>query len=228
MTSALVGGVHPLATGAAFAAKQRGRSQASLCLFGDGALEEGAFYESINMAALWALPVVYLCENNSLGAPGQKAGEFPSSTIAAAELTGLAKPFGVPAVAVDGGDAGAIHRAVDEAFRRARQGGGPSFIESRGLRWPGSRPLWPALVTGETDLAMAWDEGRIPEEHGEWHRRHDCLLRFARELLRAGYATPEGLLAIDGRVREEVDRAVRFALESPYPPPESALEGVFA
>ncbi len=227
-TSAVVGGVIPTATGAAFAAQKLGTRQVSVCCFGDGAMEEGAFFEAVNMAALWALPVIYLCENNSLGAPGAKAGEYSSSTIAAARLTDLAAAFSVPAVTLDGGDAGAVHRAMGEAIARARGGGGPTFLEAQAVRWPGSRPLWPDLVTGETDLAMAWDPGRIPREHADWHSTHDPLLRFTRELVAGGLAGRDEVLAIDRDVRDEIARATGFALESPYPAPETALEDVFA
>ena len=227
-TSAIVGGVLPVATGAAFAAKQRGTTQVSVCCFGDGAMEEGAYYEAINMASLWALPAIYLCENNSFGAPGTKAGEYSSSTIAAARLTDLAAAFRVPAVTVDGTDAAAVHRAMSEAIARARGGGGPTFLEAQTVRWPGSRPLWPELLTGVTDLAMAWDPAHIPQEHADWHATHDGLLRFTRDLLAAGAATQDEILALDRAVRGEMARARTFALESPEPAPEAALEDVFA
>ena len=227
-TSAAVGGVVPLATGAGFAAKQLGTKRVSVCCFGDGAMEEGAFYEAINLAALWALPVIYLCENNSFGAPGVSAGEYSSSTISAARLADLPAAFRVPVVVVDGTDAGAVHRAMSDAIARARSGGGPSFIEAQVFRWPGSRPLWPALLTGVTDLAMAWDPARIPVEHREWHTTHDCVLRYARELLAAGAVTTEALQHLDGQVRAEIARGRTFALESPEPAPEAALEDVFA
>lgn len=227
-TSAAVGGVLPLATGAGFAAKQRGTTQVSVCCFGDGAMEEGAYFESINMAALWALPVIYLCENNSLGAPGTKAGEYASSTIAAARLTDLAAAFQVPAVMVDGTDAAAVHQAMEEAIARARSGGGPSFIEAQVMRWPGSRPLWPELLTGVTDLAMAWDPACIPMEYADWHRTHDGLLRFTRELLAAGAATQDRVREMDREVQADIARASRFGVESPEPAPEAALEDVFA
>jgi len=227
-TSGIVGGILPLATGAAFAARQQGSDGVSLCLFGDGVLEEGVFYEAINLAALWSLPVIYLCENNSLEAPGLKAGEYPSSTIAARRLVDLARSFGIPATAVDGTDAGAVYRAMQRAIRRARRGKGPTFIEARTVRWPGSRPLWPELATGETDLARAWDSGRIPEQHAEWHRTQDGLLRFTRELLEAGRITQDGVLQLDQEARSEIELARRFALESPDPAPEAALEDIFA
>jgi pyruvate dehydrogenase E1 component alpha subunit len=227
-TSAMVGGVIPIGTGAGFAGKQLGTRQVAVCCFGDGAMEEGAYFESVNLAALWALPVIYLCENNSLGAPGTKAGEYSSSTIAAARLTDLATAFRIPASTVDGTDARAVHQAMAEAIARARGGRGPSFIEAQVVRWPGSRPLWPELVTGVTDLAMAWDPARIPEAHAAWHADHDCLLRFTRELLVAGHLAPEGALALDREVCGEMARASAFALESPEPAPEAALEDVFA
>jgi TPP-dependent pyruvate/acetoin dehydrogenase alpha subunit len=226
--SALVGGVVPVATGAGFACRRLGQSRVSVCLFGDGALEEGAFYEAINLAALWKLPVIYLCENNSLEALGQEAGEYFVSTVAAAELTDLAKAFRVPAVAVDGTDAGAVHRVFSEAVRRGRQGDGPTFIEARTARWPGSRPLWPVLsLTGETDLAVAWDEARIPDEQAEWHRHRDGLLGFTRELLRGNLITRDRVLELDREVRGEVERAAEFAVSSPYPAPGSAMDEVF-
>lgn len=227
-TSGIVGGVIPLATGAAFAAKQQKSDGASVCLFGDGALEEGVFHESLNLAALWSLPVVYLCENNSLGALGQKAGEYSSSTIAARDLLDLATPYGIPAVSVDGADAGAVYQAVQAALAHARKGRGPTFIEAKTRRWPGSRPLWPELLTGVTDLRFAWDLKAIPKQHSDWHRKDDGLLRFTRELLKARRATSEQILELDREVRDQIERAVRFAQESPEPKPEAALEGVFA
>ncbi|MBI2089786.1 MAG: thiamine pyrophosphate-dependent dehydrogenase E1 component subunit alpha [Deltaproteobacteria bacterium] len=227
-SSGIVGGVIPLATGAAFAAKQRKTGGASMCLFGDGALEEGVFHESLNMAALWSLPVIYLCENNSLGALGQKAGEFSSSTIAARSLLDLATPYGIPAVSVDGADAGAVYQAVQKALARARKGQGATFIEAKTFRWPGSRPVWPELLTGETDLRLAWDLKAIPKQHSDWHRKKDGLLRFTRELVKSGRATAEQILELDREACDRIERAVRFARESPEPKPEAALEGVFA
>jgi TPP-dependent pyruvate/acetoin dehydrogenase alpha subunit len=227
-TSAIVGGILPLATGAAFAAKQRGTDGISACLFGDGVLEEGVFYEAMNLAALWSLPVIYVCENNSLEAQGLSAGEYPISTVAAHQLVDLAAPFGVPAVAVDGADAGAVYQAMQQAIQRARRGQGPSFIETRTVRWPGSKPLWPDLLTGETDLARGWDSSRIPEQHSEWHRSQDGLLRFTREMLQAGHITPDGILKLDREVEIQMKQAVQFAMDSPYPKAEAALEDVFA
>lgn len=227
-TSAIVGGTLSLAIGAAFAAKRQGTDAVNCCFFGDGALEEGVFYESINIAALWALPVIYLCENNSLGALGQKAGEYPGSTIAARELTDLAKVFGVPALAVDGTDAGEVHCAMQEALKRARAGGGPTFIEARTVRWPGTSLLWPDLLTGSMKLEYAWDAQSLPGEYTIWHREQDALLRFTRDLLGAKLASREMLLAIDQEMTAKAKEACRFAVDSPYPAPETVLTDIFA
>lgn len=227
-TSAATGGCTPLATGAAFAFSRLGRDRVSVCLFGDGALEEGTFHESINIAALETLPVIYLCENNSLEALGQKANEYPSSTMAAAPLTDLAAAFKVPTITVDGTDAGAVHDAMETAIGRARGGGGPTFIEALTVRWPGNRPLWPQLLTGPTDLTYAWDAAVIPADYAVWHTEQDGLLRYVRGLVSAGILTGAEVLAMDDQVRGQMERAVRFALDSPYPPAAGALESVYA
>lgn len=227
-TSSAVGGATPLATGAAFGFRRLGLDRVSVCLFGDGALEEGSWHESINIAAMERLPVIYLCENNSLEALGQKAGEYPSSTLAAQDLIDLVSPFGVPTLQVDGCDAGAVHAAMAAAIDRARNGGGATFIEARTVRWPGNRLLWPQLLTGETNLAMAWDASLIPDEHRIWHSEQDALLRFVREIVESNVATPDAVLALDNQIRLEMKSGIRFALDSDYPPAETALEKVFA
>lgn len=227
-TSSAVGGVTPLATGAAFGFQKLGQDRVSVCLFGDGALEEGSWHESINIAAMEKLPVIFLCENNSLEALGQKAGEYPSSTLAATDLIDLVKPFGVPTLQIDGCDAGAVHVAMTEALQRARSGGGATFIEARTVRWPGNRPIWPELATGETDLAMAWDASLIPDEHQTWHRKQDAVLAFVRDIIAAELIEPAGILALDDKIRADMKAGVEFALESKYPEAELALDLVLA
>jgi pyruvate dehydrogenase E1 component alpha subunit len=227
-TSSSVGGPLPIAVGSAFAFQALGRDRVSVCLFGDGALEEGAWHESANIAAMRGVPVIFLCENNSLEALGQKANEYPSSTLAAVELTDLVKPFGIPYEVIDGTDAGAGDAAMARAVERARRGDGPTFLETRTVRWPGNRPLWPQLLTGETDVAIAWDPSRLPEDHRVWHERQDGVLRSIRELLAAGDVTTEQVLAIDDEAKAEMVRAVAFALDSPYPDPAEAFDHVFA
>jgi TPP-dependent pyruvate/acetoin dehydrogenase alpha subunit len=227
-TSSAVGGPLPISVGSAFAFKELGLDRVSISIFGDGALEEGAWHEAVNIAAMRQVPIIFLCENNSLEALGQQANEYPSSTLAAAELIDLVAPFRVPTLAVDGTDTSAVHEAMSEAVARARGGGGPTFIEARTVRWPGNRPLWPQLLTGETRLEYAWDPASIGGEHAKWWRQQDGVLIYLRELLAAEALSREEALAIDSKAREEMAQAIRFALESPYPEPEEALEDVYA
>lgn len=225
-TSSSVGGPLPIAVGSAFAFRELGLDRVSVCLFGDGALEEGAWHEAANIAALRQLPVIFLCENNSLEALGQKANEYPSSTLASARLVDLVTPFGIPTSVVDGTDAAAVHEAMTAAIERARGGGGPTFLEAQTVRWPGSRPLWPQLVTGRTEVRFAWDEAGIPEAHRTWIGGQDALLRYVRELVAAGVAH-EDVVALDEAASAEMDAAVAFALESPFPATSAAYADVF-
>ena len=228
-TSGLVGSSIPIAMGAALAAKQRGSKAVSISLFGDGALEEGAYFETVNMAALWKLPLIFVCENNTWDTRPSTPEEYPGSTTAANPLTDLATCFKIPVITVDGADLGASAAAVTTAIERARAGGGPTFIEARTRRWAGTRPLWPALSTGETDLSVAWT-GKVPEgfdEHRDWYLHDDPVLRLTRELLAVGFLTKETASEVDAAVRRQMADAVTFAIESPYPKPEEALEGVW-
>lgn len=227
-TSSAVGGPMPISVGSAFAFKELGLDRVSISIFGDGALEEGAWHESINIAAMRQVPVIFLCENNSLEALGQQANEYPSSTLAAMELTDLVHPFGVPAVVVDGTDTGAVHEAMKAAVSRARSGGGPSFIEARTVRWPGNRPLWPQLLTGATKLEYAFDSSTITGEHAKWWREQDGVLNYLRALLETGAVIQDQAVAIDAEAQDEMRRAIEFAVESPYPDPDEAFEDVYA
>jgi len=227
-TSAAVGGGVPIAAGAALGAKRRGSDQVTVSFFGDGALEEGAVFETLNLAALWELPVVFLCENNTTEALGAAAGGYPASIIAAGELGAIGRSVGVPSVMVDGTDAGAVFDAAREAVARARAGGGPTFVDAIVARWPGSNPLWPELPAGRTELRFAWETDAAPEALRRWYRDQDGLLRYVRELLEAGAVTPAELEAFDVAVRSEVDAAAESALAAPYPEPAAAFTQVFA
>lgn len=227
-TSAVVGGSVGLATGAGHALKRAGTGAVSVALFGDAALEEGIAFEALNIAALWSLPVLYLCEDNSRGAPGASAGEYPSSEMAAKRLADIPASLGIETDSVDGADAEAVFAAVSGALARLREGHGPVFIEALTERWPGSRPLWPELSTGITDLGMAVGEADVTGEHAAWIRDHDPVLRYARELVSAGHLTREGMFDIDRRATERMAAARAFAEASPFPDPETALQGAFA
>jgi len=226
-TSAVVGGCSGLATGAAYGLKVRRQPHVAVGFFGDGALEEGLVIESFNIAALWKLPVVYVCENNSAGAAGPQQGGYPTAITATDSFTRLPAAYGINCVKVDGTDMSAVHAAATDAIHRCRNGGGPVFIEAFTVRWPGSSPLWPELATA-TDLPSAWDATRIAGPHADWLRGHDPLLRAARELAAAGHATADELLARDKDARVRIAAATKFAIDSPMPRPETVGDHVFA
>jgi acetoin:2,6-dichlorophenolindophenol oxidoreductase subunit alpha len=226
-TSAIVGGSISLATGAAFALKQQGGDAVAVGLFGDGALEEGVSYETLNFASLWSLPAVYVCENNSPGALGSVGGGFPTSVSAVTDLTSIPKTFDIPVETVDGRDLDAVYEAVSRAVEHARARKGPFFVHAVTDRYAGSQGLWPDLPTGKTDISMAWEEGG-DGEHQAWFAEHDPVLIYARRLLADGDVTQEQLAEMDSRVSELLEEAREWGLESPMPAPETALDNVFA
>ena len=226
-TSGIVGGIIPLATGTAYAARTKKSGQITVCLFGDGALEEGAAPESFNLASLWKLPVLFLCENNGKYGAGRAVGAAQSPTMAVYPLTDLPATYKIPAKQIDGTDAGAVHVAVSEAVAKIRRGEGPQFIETQTVRWPGSETNWP-VVPVATDAAMAWDVSSVPEAVREWYRSSDPVLIFIRELWEKKQATKEDIAELDRDVRKAVEQAANFALASPFPEPEEALKDVFA
>jgi pyruvate dehydrogenase E1 component alpha subunit len=227
-TSAIVGGCISLSVGGGYACKQRGDGSLTMALFGDGALEEGVAFEALNIAALWQLPVVFLCENNSVNAWGSAKGGFPTLNHAAKDLCSIPQSVGIPAVRVDGADAAAVHDAVSEAAARCRTGGGPGFVEAITERWPGSNPLWPELSTGVTDLRMATTDMALPQEHHDWFRHHDPVLRLARQLAAGGKDAIGRIHEIDVVQQGRMGQAIEFALAGAMPAAASALDHVFA
>ena len=226
-TSAVVGGCGGLATGAAFGLKVKREPHVAVGFFGDGSLEEGLVIESFNIAALWKLPVVYVCENNSAGAAGPQQGGYPTAITATDSFTRLPAAYGIHCLKVDGIDISAVHAAASEAVQRCQSGNGPVFIEAFTTRWPGSSPLWPELAT-VTDLEAAWDSTRIGGPHANWSRHHDPLLRAARELVAAGFATRDELMVRDKDARSRIAAAAKFAVDSPTPVPATVGDHVFA
>jgi TPP-dependent pyruvate/acetoin dehydrogenase alpha subunit len=226
-TSAVVAGIIPLATGTAYAAKALKNDRITVCLFGDGALEEGAAPESFNLASLWKLPVLFLCENNGKYGAGRSTGAAQSTSMAAYPLTDLPAAYKIRTKQIDGTDSGAVHAAIAEAVERIRRGEGPQFIEAQTVRWPGSETNWPTVVQF-TDASLAWDASAVPEKVREWYRSSDPLLIFIRELVQAGQATREEIAGIEKTVKTEISEAVKFALASPYPDPGDAVKEVFA
>jgi pyruvate dehydrogenase E1 component alpha subunit len=227
-TSGVVGGCLSLAPGAAYAQKQRKTGGIAVAFFGDGALEEGVAHEAMNLAALWSLPLVFVCENNTAGALTPKEGGYPGAVNAAKSYAALPAAYGIKTWRVDGTDIGAVHAAMSEAGALCRSGGGPAFVETVTERWAGSKPLWPAPATGRTDLGMALGTVAMAGEHHAWYARFDPVLRVARELLAEGTLTPEAVGAFDAATDKLIDEASRRALAMTFPEPASALDRVFA
>jgi pyruvate dehydrogenase E1 component alpha subunit len=227
-TSSIVGGCIGLATGAAFALKNEGGDAVAVAFFGDGSLEEGISYESMNFAALWSLPVVYICENNSKGALGSVKGGFPTSVSAVKDIGRMPHLFDMPFEEVDGRDVDAVFAATSRLVAHARARRGPVFMHAVTERWAGSKPLWPELPTGETDIRMAWDEANIRGEHADWYRNHDPILIYVRKLIKEGAATRDEVTALDSDVNARMAAARKFAVESPLPGAETAFDHVFA
>jgi len=209
----IVGGGLPVATGTALAASLQGTDQVSVCFFGDGAANQGTFHESINLAALWKLPVVYVCENNgyALWSPYWK-------TVAGSDIASRAAAYGILGLRVNGNDVIAVFEAVHEAVERARLGNGPTLLECQTYRWHGHN---------EGENAILGDrQYRTTEEIEEWKRK--CpIASFEEILLQRGSLTGDEISQIDSRIRSELDEAVAYAKGSPFPPPEAALDDVF-
>ena len=227
-TSAIVGGGVPMAAGAAFSARKRGTDQVSLVFFGDGVLEEGAFHEALNMSSLWKLPLIMVCENNSVPPEGRRQGEAPSSSFAATQLADVARAMNVETHVVDGGDIREVAGLLTGLVGRTREGEGPFFIESRLARWPGNRGQFPQLIGGPYQLAWVWDPGTADERLQEWLTNSDPVSLLCRSLFEEGAMTREEIEELDALARKEAREAREFALSSPAPSPESAMDYIFA
>ncbi|HZT44929.1 MAG TPA: thiamine pyrophosphate-dependent dehydrogenase E1 component subunit alpha [Gaiellaceae bacterium] len=226
-TSGIVGQGIPHACGAAYAAQIRGQGQVVLSFFGDGASKQGAFHESLNIASLWKLPVVFVMENNSYNVVTRVEQE-DANAAAGEPLAVKAKAYSMPGETVDGGDPVAVHEVVSAGVERARSGEGPTLVESRVYRLsahgniiapPGVPLHFPEheaiTVFGNTDEYEA-------------AKRGDPVPRFRAHLVQDGTLSAEDADRIAEEVREEMEAAVRFALESPFPPAEAATDYVFA
>jgi pyruvate dehydrogenase E1 component alpha subunit len=209
--SAIVGGGIPLATGAALSAQVRGSGQVALTFFGDGASNEGVFHESINMAAIWNLPVIFFCENN-----GYAAVTPALATHGQPDIARRADGYGIPGVIVDGQDFDAVHAATQEAVARARRGEGPTLIEAKTYRFD------------EHCVGLFIKGGyRTREEMDFYINERDPVVLY-RAVLIAGGMEEAALEAIEAKARAQVDEAVQFAKDSPDPKPEEAFELVHA
>jgi len=207
--NAIVGGGIPIAAGAALAAKLKGTDQVTVAFFGDGASNQGTFHEGINLAALWKLPVIFICENNGFGitVPLKESTSVPDVGV-----RGTA--YGIPGYTVDGNDVFAIDEAVKKAIERAKAGEGPTLIECKTYRWMGH---W----TGDPQVY------RTREDVEEWKKK--CPIKRLREyMLKNEVLTDAEIDRIEQDAYSQVEEAAKFALESPEPDPATVMEDVFA
>jgi len=206
--TAVVGSGIPIAVGAGLSCKLRKTDQVVACFFGDGASNNGTFHESLNMAAIWKLPIVFVCENN-LYAMGTRI----SNVTAIDNIARRAIAYGMPGVTVDGNDAVDVFQAAREAVERARKGQGPTLLECQTYRHKGHSRFDPATY-------------RPQEEVAEWMKR-DPIVRLRKKLTEEQVLSEEEAAEIDKRIIDEVEAAAEFALGSSYPELGEALEDVF-
>lgn len=199
--SAIVGGGIPLATGVALSAKVKGTDQVSLCFFGDGAVNQGTFHESLNMASLWQLPAIYLCENNGYAVTTSIATSHGQPSIAK-----RADSYGMPGVTVDGQDVSAVYEVTRRAVARARRGEGPTLIEAKTYRFD----------EHQVGLIVPGEPYRAPQEIEHYKSERDPIHLFRKVLLEGGHSVT-ALDTIDEEVTSQVADAIAFAEDSPFP-----------
>ncbi len=206
--TAIVGSNIPVATGAGLSIKMRKTDQVVLCFFGDGACNTGGFHESVNMAATWKLPVVYICENNLYGMSVAVSRAFPTKDIAV-----RAQAYNMPGVIVDGMDLFKVKEAVSKAVKRAREGKGPTLIECKTYRYFGHSRSDPKKY-------------RTKEEEEEWKKK-DPIKKFEEYLIENKVMNKEGIENLHKEIQKQVDEAAEFALKSPYPSIEELTKDVY-
>jgi TPP-dependent pyruvate/acetoin dehydrogenase alpha subunit len=226
-TSGIVGAGIPHAAGAAWAAQIRKKSEIVLSFFGDGASKQGAFHETLNIASLWKLPVVFVMENNGYNVVTTSAQE-DANAAAGRPLAVKAQSYEMPGVTVDGTDPLAIAKVVGEAIERARAGGGPTLVESKVYRLSahGNIIAPPGVPLHYPEHEAITVFGR--REEYEAALRGDPVPRFRGLLVQNGTLTPAKADALASRIAEEMAAAVSFAIKSPFPKNESALEYNYA
>ena len=205
----VVGSNIPVATGCALAAKVQGRDDVSVVFFGDGASSQGSLHESMNLASIWDLPVIFVCENNRYA----ESTPFEYS-VAGQSVANRAAGYAMPGVTVDGQDVMEMYEVAGEAVARARRGEGPTLIEAQTYRYHGhygaDNPL-----------------GYRTEEEEAYYKGRDCIETNAKFLLESGTLTQDELYAIDARAIAQVEEASQFAIDSPYPDPSEITTDVY-
>ena len=204
----IVGGGIPISVGAAIAMDNQNRNNIILCFFGDGASNTGAFHESLNMASIWKLPVVFLCENNLYAISGSV-----NDTLNIRDISDRSKSYGIPGITVDGNDIFDVYATVKEARERAICGEGPTLIEAKTYRWLGHWHADPCRYREEREVEM-------------WKKK--CPIKRMREhLITENVFSEEQIQKIESEIEEEIEAAEKFALESPFPTPDDALQDVY-
>jgi pyruvate dehydrogenase E1 component alpha subunit len=209
LTSTIVGGELSLAPGVALSQQQLGRSGIVACFFGDGAATEGVFHESLNLAAVWNLPVLYICENNQWQAYVSRR-----ETMRIDNISGWASRYGIESLTVDGNDVEAVHAAARGAVAQVKKTGRPFFLETYTYRMHGHMEIDDQSYVDPAELA-AW-------------AAKDPIQRFQDRLLRQGFLTAAEIAGIEARVRSTMDAAADFAAASPYPDPAELTTDVYA
>ncbi|MCA0364491.1 MAG: pyruvate dehydrogenase (acetyl-transferring) E1 component subunit alpha [Bacteroidetes bacterium] len=204
----IVGAQIPMGAGIGFAEKYLNTGKVCICYFGDGATRQGALHEAFNMAMTWKIPTIFVVENN-----GYAMGTSVERTSNVRELYTLAEAYDMPAEPVDGMDVEIVHEAVQRAAERARKGDGPTFLEFKTYRYRGHSMSDPQKY-------------RTKEEVAEWKMR-DPIELIKDRMLKNNIATEAELDAIDAKIKGQVDQAVIFAEESPWPKPEEAFEDIY-
>lgn len=212
-SNGIVGAGLPIAVGAGFACKQFGKKQVCVCFFGDGAANRGTFHESLNLASAWKLPVIYALENNFYGISGCQR-----ELTTVKDLSVRAKAYDIPGYTVDGNDLMAVYEATVTAVERARAGEGPTLLEFK---------TWRHLGHWEGDPDSRLFVYRDKAEHEEWLKK-DPIPRMRAALIEEKLATAQELDAIDRQVDEEIEEAVEFAMESPFPEICTLTDNVYA
>ena len=206
----IVGAGAPIAVGAAFANKYRGNDTVAVVFFGDGAMNIGAFHEAANMAAALQLPAVFVCENNEYGEYTPR-----SKTMAIDDVVDRAAGYGMPGVIVDGMDSVAVYEATTQAVARARAGHGPSFIECKTYRY-----------YNHHGVQIMGFKYRTDEEVDMWKTR-DCIEGIERDMLTQGAMTQDEIDTIRAKVQADVDEAVEFGRNSPFPDVDTLMDDVY-
>jgi TPP-dependent pyruvate/acetoin dehydrogenase alpha subunit len=209
--NAIVGGSTGIATGAAFTAKHLKTGQVAVCFFGEGALGQGVLYEVMNLAALWKLPVIYVCENNLYN-------EYTHySETTAGDILDRGRAFGVPAESVDGQDVRAVHATATKLVERARRGDGPAFLVCNTYRYTGHH-------VGDINREYY----RSKQEEQEWKGQRDPIKLHGEWMVKENLADSSALVQIEAEVRKEMQTAVDFAIAAPYPGVDQTEQDVYA